>query len=175
MNRSDFAASRGCSEQVRLRFGGDALDTAFLEPVTPFDAPPTTPVPDLKTLTSLNPLRGHVSAIHTAAFFHLFDEAGQLAAARALAGLLSPEPGSMIFGHHVASATAGIRSEPNPRGVYVYNHSPETWTALWDGVVFEKGKVEVWTMLIDYERPDLTGVAKCTHKSTLLGWCIKRK
>lgn len=146
------------------------FDTNLVEPVPPFDSPPSDPVPDLKTLTSLNPLHGHVSAIHTAAFFHLFDEADQLKAARALAGLLSPEPGSMIFGHHVASATSGIRSSPNPRGIYVYDHSPETWKAMWDGVVFEKGKVEVWAMLKEFE----SSTVAVGGKVTIMGWRIKR-
>lgn len=76
----------------------------------------------------------------------------------------------MIFGHHVASATAGIRSSPNPRGIYVYDHSPETWKAMWDGVVFEKGKVEVWAMLKEFE----SSTVAVGGKVTIMGWCIKR-
>ncbi|KAI0823143.1 hypothetical protein BC628DRAFT_620307 [Trametes gibbosa] len=48
---------------------GEAFNTAHLEPVPPFYSPPDTPAPTLSTLTSLNPLRGHVSAIHASAFF----------------------------------------------------------------------------------------------------------
>ncbi|KAI0278205.1 hypothetical protein BGY98DRAFT_1096883 [Russula aff. rugulosa BPL654] len=49
--------------------------------------PPSGSVPDLRSLTSLNPLRGRVFAIHASSFFHSFSEEKQLHLARALAGL----------------------------------------------------------------------------------------
>ena len=154
--------------------GGSIFDPKVVEPITPFYEPPDSARPDIKTLTSLNPLHGHVSAIHTASFFHLFDEAEQLAAARALASLLSPEPGSMIFGHHLASAVAHVRPTASLRGKIIYHHSPETWKALWDGVVFEKGKVEVWAILRELSEADTRGLFKSAAKITIMIWCVKR-
>lgn len=153
--------------------GGSVLDPKFIEPRSPFYTPPTTSRPDLKTLTSLTPLQGHVSVIHNASFFHLFDEETQLQAARALASLLSPEPGSMIFGHHSSEPVSGLRAFANSRGERIYCHSPEDWRALWDGVVFEKGTVEVWVELREIQRKDLRR-AMLGAKTYIMGWCIKR-
>ncbi len=113
-----------------------------------------TPTPLLSTLTSLNPLRGHVSAIHAGAFFHLFTEEQQTHIARALAGLLSPEPGSMIVGTQSGAHEKGIRAiqrAPNMSSLSQFCHCPESWTELWDGQVFKKGTVKVDTELIKFE------------------------
>ncbi|KAJ7873999.1 hypothetical protein B0H14DRAFT_2224458, partial [Mycena olivaceomarginata] len=73
---------------------GDALDAEFLEPSTPLTAPSEIKgsPPPLSSLTSLTPLRGHVSVIHISSVFHLFSEEQQLQLARSLAELLSPSP-----------------------------------------------------------------------------------
>ncbi|KAI0066720.1 hypothetical protein BV25DRAFT_1912758 [Artomyces pyxidatus] len=116
---------------------GDAFDPAHLAIVPPFTAPPTAPRPDLATLTSLNPLHGYVSAIHATAFFHLFQEEQQLQLARALAGLLSPEPGSIMFGTHAGLPEAGFRVSSS--GIRGFSHSPESWKELWERVFGEVG------------------------------------
>ncbi|PIL22771.1 hypothetical protein GSI_15465 [Ganoderma sinense ZZ0214-1] len=131
---------------------GDAFDPAFLRPTAPFTVsnPPRHPRPDLATLTSLNPLRGHVSAIHASSFFHLFDEERQAQLARSLACLLSPEPGSMLLGAHRGLVEAGVRKEVrrgNASTIQLFGHSPESWKELWDGQVFEKGTVKVDALL----------------------------
>lgn len=95
-------------------------------------------MPVLRSLISLNPLRGHVSVIYAAALFHLFNEEKQLWLARSLAGLLSFEPGSIIFGYQAGKPVKG----PSGYGSMFF-HSPDSWKELWDGEVFEKGKVEV--------------------------------
>lgn len=156
--------------------GGSIFDTKVIEPSAPFYAPPSTPRPDLKTLTSLNPLHGHVSAIHTASFFHLFNEAEQATAARALASLLSPEPGTVIFGHHIGNEVAGPRTKANSRGQYPYDHSPESWKELWDGFVFEKGKVEVWCILHELTGSgiDTKSIFNDDRKISILIWSVKR-
>ncbi|KAI0757381.1 hypothetical protein C8Q80DRAFT_1090761 [Daedaleopsis nitida] len=154
---------------------GDAFDPAHLETVPPFYAPPETPVPQLSTLTSLNPLRGHVSVIHASSFFHLFSEERQLELARALAGLLSPEPGSMLLGSHGGRPVKGLRieaSRANSHGIPMFCHSPESWTELWDGTVFEKGTVKVATQLVEIVRRDL---AKSEDsRFWLLVWSVTR-
>ncbi|KAH9965111.1 hypothetical protein BGW80DRAFT_1178997 [Lactifluus volemus] len=130
---------------------GDIFDSKHLEIVPPFtDAnAPTGPAPALRSLTSLNPLHGRVSAIFATSFFHLFSEEKQLYAARALAGLLSPARGSMIFGSHVGLLEKGVRQpDVATAGRQMFCHSPATWTNLWDGQVFEKGLVKVQTYLI---------------------------
>ncbi|KAF8816992.1 hypothetical protein BYT27DRAFT_7154095 [Phlegmacium glaucopus] len=123
---------------------GNILDSNFLEePEGPFalKTPVITPIPSLKTLTSLNLLRGHVSAIYVASFFHLFSEQDQLRIAKKLASLLSPEPGSMLLGIHLGHHIEGIwgRDTVNIR---IFCHSPESWKVMWDNV-FGKGQVEV--------------------------------
>jgi len=100
------------------------------------------PRPEIGTLASLNPLRGHVSVIHVSAFFHLFKEETQLYLARAVGGLLSPQPGSIIFGSHAGSAQKCDRISILD-GSTMFNHCPESWEELWNGVVFEKGTVKV--------------------------------
>ena len=122
---------------------GDILDFSFLEPQGPFtlESPATTPTPSLKTLTSLNPLRGHVSAIYTASFFHLFSEQDQLCIAKKLASLLSPESGSMILGAHLGHHVKGLLIRGTDDHTK-FCHSPESWKVMWDDI-FGKGKVEV--------------------------------
>ncbi|KAJ3932801.1 MAG: hypothetical protein NXY57DRAFT_1001464 [Lentinula lateritia] len=84
---------------------------------------------------SLNPLRGHLSAIHTSAFFHLFNKDEQLLIAKKLASLLSPLPGSVIFGSHRGAATPQ-EGERNSTGTLFYRHSPESWKEMWEREVF---------------------------------------
>ncbi|KAI9059638.1 hypothetical protein FKP32DRAFT_1596194 [Trametes sanguinea] len=160
---------------------GDAFDPAHLEPVSPFYSPPDTPRPQLETLTSLNPLRGYVSAIHASAFFHLFDEDQQFKLAQALAGLLSPEPGSMLLGAHGGRQDKGYRTETGARprahgGGSMFCHSPESWTELWDGQIFKKGTVRVEAFLQETQRDDLKNVPGVAPgaKFYLLVWSVTR-
>ncbi|KIJ63016.1 hypothetical protein HYDPIDRAFT_113521 [Hydnomerulius pinastri MD-312] len=122
---------------------GDAFDPAILSVVSPFQESPSSRQ-DLSGLASLNPLHGHCSAINASAFFHLFGEKRQLHMARALAGLLSPEPGSLICGAHVGAPEKGVVSGwVVGRHFSLFCHSPESWADMWNGVVFEKGQVKV--------------------------------
>jgi len=129
---------------------GNVFDPEHLSIVPPFTAnsPPVNSAPDLRALTSLNPLRGHVSAIHASHFFHLFPEDAQLRLARALAGLLSPEPGSMIFGRHIAFPESGHLEDPSTRR-RLFCHNPRSWSGLWDGEVLPKGTVKVLTFVTE--------------------------
>ncbi|EIW76287.1 hypothetical protein CONPUDRAFT_146773 [Coniophora puteana RWD-64-598 SS2] len=134
---------------------GDALDPNMLEVNTPIYDVPDMPYPDLSALGSLNPLRGHVSAIYASKFFHLFDEAKQTHLARALGGLLSPEPGSVIFGAHISAKEKGPRAITMLNTtVSVFCHSPESWTELWDGNVYKKGTVRVDASIQWFETMD---------------------
>ncbi|KAF9817464.1 hypothetical protein IEO21_03421 [Rhodonia placenta] len=128
---------------------GDALSATFLPPTPPLVALPTSPAPALASVTTLGQLLGHVSSVHASSFFHLFDEAHQAQLARALAGLLSPAPGSLIFGAHGGRSSKGLRrvrervGEKGWRTEPMFCHSPESWRALWDGEVFPPGTVRV--------------------------------
>ncbi|EMD41570.1 hypothetical protein CERSUDRAFT_110118 [Gelatoporia subvermispora B] len=154
---------------------GDAFDTTFLAPVAPFTAPPPAPRPDLRTLTTLTPLLGHVSFIHAFALFHLFDEAKQAQLARALAGLLSPEPGSMIFGGHSGRPEKGLCTEAGTRrGWYMFCHSPESWKELWDGQVFPKGTVDVDSYLVERPRSNVDPNAAEDARFYLMVWTVTR-
>ena len=125
---------------------GNVFDTEHLSIVAPFiaNSPPATSVPDLSTLTSLNPLHGHVSAIYISRFFHLFPKDAQVRLARALAGLLSPKPGSMIFGIQLGLPESGELENPlSPTPRRLFCHNSRSWSELWDGEVFPKGTVKV--------------------------------
>ncbi|KAH9858784.1 hypothetical protein C2E23DRAFT_864612 [Lenzites betulinus] len=160
---------------------GDAFDPNHLEVVPPVYSPLNTPAPELSTLTSLNPLQGCVSVIHASAFFHLFDEERQLKIARAMAGLLSPEPGSMILGAHGGLPQKGFRQEARVvlnlgREFPMFFHGPESWKEMWDGQVFEKGTVKVETALHVHERKDYSSLPGLAAGTTfyLLVWSVTR-
>ncbi|KAF8640222.1 hypothetical protein AX16_010119 [Volvariella volvacea WC 439] len=134
---------------------GNAFDDNFLSSSPPADSSPTV---DPHSLTSLNPLKHKLSAIHASSFFHIFEEDQQLDLARRIATLLSPEPGSVIFGTHVSRPEKGNRTEvtlkrsaddqsENRPQQYMFCHSPDSWKELWDGIVFEKGQVKVEAVL----------------------------
>jgi len=158
---------------------GDVFDLKHLDVVPPLasahgasTSSSEDPAPDLCNLTSLNPLHGRVFAIHASSFFHLFGEEKQLYVARTLAGLLSPEPGSVIFGMQVGSPDKGLIPSPIPGELYMFCHSPESWTELWDGLVFEKGVVKVQADLVQMgrEEPDVPQ----TSMFRVLVWTVTR-
>ncbi|KAG2154061.1 hypothetical protein DEU56DRAFT_726242 [Suillus clintonianus] len=128
---------------------GDVFDPEFLSIVAPSDDISPVPDIDLSSLKSLNTLHGRISAINAAAFFHLFNEENQLHLARALAGLLSAQPGSVICGGQTGALEKGVVTANIGGSVHrLFCHSPQTWTSLWDGEVFEKGTVRVETELV---------------------------
>lgn len=166
---------------------GDIFDPKHLEVVPPVvlsaahgsttgDPAYSVPAPDLRSLTSLNPLHGRVFAIHASSFFHLFGEEKQLHVARALAGLLSPEPGSVIFGLHVGLPEKGFDPSVAHRlgDPPLWCHSPESWTQLWDGLVFEKGVVNVQTNLVYMGKKYLELDAPQNTTFTVLVWSVTR-
>jgi hypothetical protein len=150
---------------------GDVFDTSNVEPVTPFNDAPETPLPTLNSLISLNPLRGHVSAIHASSLFHLFDEDKQIKLARALACLLSPQPGSVIFGSHAGRPVAGMRV--NSTGGLRFTDSPESWGELWDGRIFDHGKVKVEASLQRVDRI-VPSMSDNVSEHFLLVWSVTR-
>ncbi|KAK7694219.1 hypothetical protein QCA50_001399 [Cerrena zonata] len=153
---------------------GDIFDNNFV-PDDRSKVETTTKLPPLTELTSLAPLLGRLSAIHTSAFFHLFDEEQQALVARKVASLLSAEPGSVIFGAHGGRAEKGLRTEipSNPvRGTPMFCHSPESWVHLWEKEVFQEGQVRVWATLQEVPRPEIAHIPKA--KWYLLVWSVTR-
>ena len=176
---------------------GNALTDAHLaeHPVLPTSPSPTVPapLPDLRTLTSLNPLAGRLTAIYCGALFHLFPAEGQARLARALAGLLAPVRGATIAGLHSAGrdGTEGVHAVMRGNGgeggdsdnvITQYWHSPRTWTALWDGEIFPQGTVRVQIELAEHAKEiaqisALTGVEigkEWVADSHTLRWSVTR-
>ncbi|KAK7052305.1 methyltransferase ausD [Favolaschia claudopus] len=121
---------------------GDALDPNFLQPSSPLPTSSSS-LPPSSSLTSLTPLIGHISAIHISSLFHLFFEPQQLLLARALAGLISPAPGSVILGAHGGKVTKGFNEKGYcSGGHHMFCHSPESWREMWEGI-FAPGTIEV--------------------------------
>lgn len=163
---------------------GDVRDPQFLEPAAPVPKSTSTSssaiaLKDIKAqnggeLDSLDPLRGHVSAILADLFFHQFTKDEQETLARALAGLLSPDPGSMIFGSHAALPEEGAWT-PTGTQMKMYCHSVESWERLWVGI-FGEGEVEVNATLKEYEEsPEFDGTFKGnTSPLYELVWSVTR-
>ena len=158
--------------------GGDVLDPAFLQPIPPLHAPLTTPSPALSEVTTLTALQGRISAIHASSLFHLFDEGKQRALARALAGLLAPHPGAMIFGSHVSAPENGsmVVFAPTPgsgnKEMSMFCYSPESWRELWLSI-FEPSKIEVDARLEDITPRSPDG-KEPERRWYFLVWCVKR-
>ena len=126
---------------------GDVFDPAFLAAQPPPSAPLPHNPPALDAITSLNPLRGHVAAVYMGKFLHIFDEAGQARLARALAGLLSPEPGSILFGVQGALPVRGP-FKPGTSDWTMFCHSPESLGALFEEAFGGKGKIRFESRMI---------------------------
>ena len=150
---------------------GDIRDPAHLEAYPVSYGPTETPAPTLSTLTSLNPLRGHVSVIHAGAILHLFTEEEQTRIAHALAGLLSPEPGSMILGTQTGAPEKGVRVVGRGKNAIIsqFCQSPESIAELWDGQVFKKGTVKVHAEL---SKPP--SILAGFEESFILSWTVTR-
>jgi len=145
---------------------GDVFDPAVLSVEPPSRGVPPSPRPDLSALTSLNPLRGHCSVINASSFFHLFNEERQLHAARALAGLLSSEPGSLICGIHLGAQEAGVWTDNVAGGKFdLFCHSPKSWRAMWDGL-FTMGEVKV--------EASLKTIETMNREIHMLTWSVTR-
>ncbi|KAJ3828479.1 hypothetical protein F5878DRAFT_409002 [Lentinula raphanica] len=113
---------------------------------------------------SLNPLRGYLSAIHTSAFFHLFDQAEQILIAKKLASLLSPLPGSIIFGSQIG-ADVPMEGVRNGSGTLFYRHSPDSWKEMWEKEVFG-GKAN----MIRVE----AGISRDSERRETIWWTVTR-
>jgi len=159
---------------------GDVIDPKFLQEHEPFNNPPSKPAPSLDQVRSdksLNELRGHVTAVFTGAFFHLFNEEKQAEIARKLAGLLSPEPGSMLIGVQGGRKEKGFYAPTSggQKGYKMFCHSEKTWTELWEDI-FGKGNIVVATELVDEGTLDFFGTFPGnTEQYQIIKWSVTRK
>lgn len=131
------------NEKCGIRFlPGDVFSDAVINTSgAPLPAPPAS----LAQIDSLTPLLGHLSSIYASAFFHLFSEERQSLLARRLFALITPQPGSVIFGCHVALQRSGMFE--GSKGS-MFCHSPESWKMLWLAVGEERGvKLSVKTVM----------------------------
>ncbi|KAL6303050.1 hypothetical protein BKA93DRAFT_735608 [Sparassis latifolia] len=152
---------------------GDALDEAFLPVSPPLRTPAETPAPALSSLTSLAPLHGRVSAIHASSFFHLFGESQQAQLAHSLGALLSPVPGSVIFGAHAGMPTPCALDEESSRKKQYFCHSPQSWVELWEGV-FGEGMVQVDARLDPASGTNILPTADNRPGKYTLVWSVMR-
>lgn len=163
---------------------GDVFDSAFLtaaSPVATSTHVSTDALPELKTLTSLTPLQGHVSGIFTGNFFHLFTFEQQYQLAKSLAGLLSPEPGSILIGNHRGLPKKEVWQASETTQYKMCCHSPESWTEMWYEI-FSNGQggdggVEVKAQLRDeIGGPTYFGTfPNSTKNLPVLEWSVVRK
>ena len=66
------------------------------------------PLSDLKEVKSLNKLKGRITHLYAGSLFHIWNVETQYAVALRFASLAKPAPGTIIFGRHQGSETAGI-------------------------------------------------------------------
>ncbi|KIK57807.1 hypothetical protein GYMLUDRAFT_46002 [Collybiopsis luxurians FD-317 M1] len=148
---------------------GDIFDSEFLSIQPPLQDSPVTTIDSVRSLLQTNPrtvnfLRGHLSAIHASAFFHLFNKEGQLIAAKKLASLLSPLPGSIIFGSQRGAAEP--YEETDDTGTTFYRRSPGSWKEMWEREVF--GGKEMITVEVRLQRNEKEA------SGDLLWWIVTR-
>jgi hypothetical protein len=104
-------------------------------------------------------------------FFHLFSEEEQLLIARQLATLLSPVPGSIIFGAHAGSHVKGsVSIKYDGLSKPLFCHSVDSWRDVWDGQVFTKGMVHVEAYITKYKNLS----PRLTSDGYFLVWSITR-
>lgn len=118
---------------------GDIFSSDFLRNPSPSTSESSTPaLQQLSTLKTLNPLLGHVRAISAFSFFHLFSEPAQLDLAHRCASLLSPKPGSVIFGAHQGMVEKGFvtRDKGEGKGEGMFCHDLQSWKDMWEVEVF---------------------------------------
>ncbi|KAE9408309.1 hypothetical protein BT96DRAFT_696297 [Gymnopus androsaceus JB14] len=127
---------------------GDIFDSSFISIQPPLKTltlsydDNTEPI-SYSRLFKPNPSRwtssSHLSVIHTSAVFHLYDRDAQLLIAKKIASLLSPLPGSIIFGSHTGSKVPREVINQSTQ-MKAYRHSPESWKKMWEEEVFDKDK-----------------------------------
>ncbi|KAF8588575.1 hypothetical protein K439DRAFT_1334874 [Ramaria rubella] len=167
---------------------GDVFDPSFLSPAEalPVTASSLSPplLPPLSCLTSLTPLRHRISVIHASSLFHLFPRHQQRVLVHKLGILLSPLPGSLIFGTHKdlpeldpARAVASNNAERNDDQRVTLGYSPiARWEEMWvgDGGVFKPEDVILKSTTADVLERDHMVKKGGDRIFTQLTWSVTR-
>lgn len=168
---------RSTPESFPVKFiPGDVFDPSFLASGSIVESSLNEGWLDVSTLTSLNPLRGNLTGIHASSFFHLFDQDSQIELAHKLGSLLSPEPGSVIFGAHSGVLDGELPCEQiwlNAKFL-MYCQSPESWTRMWEKV-FVGRKIEVKAVLKEMIRADTQYITDSGYRLYTMYWSVKRR
>ncbi|KAK7448848.1 hypothetical protein VKT23_013577 [Stygiomarasmius scandens] len=128
---------------------------------------------------NLAAFKGKFKFIHASNFFHLFSEEDQKKAAEHLAVLLSPTPGSVIFGSHGGRLTKGLRTEappPSARGMIgneMFCHSPSSWTDMWKAVI-PGDKIRIDVELVQQSKENNGFVVDANKVFYRLEWSVTR-
>ncbi|KAI0085561.1 hypothetical protein BDY19DRAFT_965680 [Irpex rosettiformis] len=175
---------RSTSQSFPVHFiEGNIFDPQFIAttpPIATSTAVSPELLPAINSLTSLNSLQGRVSGVFTGAFFHLFDEDQQYQIAKSLAGLLSPEPGSILIGVQGGMKEKGFWQAEGSE-YKMFCHSPESWAKMWHGIFSDgnegDGGIEVTASL----RKEIGGTTffgtypKNTRPYYVMEWSVVRK
>lgn len=131
---------------------------------------PSATRPDLRTIRTLTPLKGHATILTLQMVFHLFDQRGQYELAHRLAQMLSPAPGSLIVGRQMGDLTPRtLMLGPNPH----FLHTPQSWEKMW-AAIFPPGTVEFRTALVELPAHIKSGSVGMLGISHFLTWSIRR-
>jgi len=127
---------------------------------------------------SLAPYKGKFKYIHASSLFHLFSEEDQKKAAEHLAVLLSPMPGSMIFGSHAGRLEKGLRTEAPPPapgiiGNQMFCHSPSSWTDMWKAVI-PGDKIRIVAELAELSKENSAHISSTNTVFYRLEWSVTR-
>ena len=82
----------------------------------------------------LEEYKGKIDIIHTSSFFHLFELEDQQKLVRRLLQLISPKPGTLIFGRSVGNTIQHVYKHPFRTGQVLYQHSEESFRKMFEGV-----------------------------------------
>jgi hypothetical protein len=80
----------------------------------------------------------------------------------------------MIFGVQLGAPEKGFQPSLMGRNHPLWCHSPESWTELWDGLIFEKGVVKVQAKLVRWERRYLQPDVAQNPTANILAWSVTR-
>lgn len=87
---------------------------------------------------------GQIDIVHVSSFFHLFDIPEQKAIIHRLMRLVSSKRGSIIFGRQMGNTIPWFRKHPFRRGQGLYQHSEESFKAMFESVAPGKWDVQAW-------------------------------
>ncbi|KAL4951391.1 hypothetical protein BDW69DRAFT_186459 [Aspergillus filifer] len=116
----------------------------------------------------LTNLAGRIDIINSGYFMHMWDRETQLAVAKRMISLLSPEKGSLITGVHFGSRSPG-KWEGAKNGV-MFLHNAHTLRALWANCARETGTTWDFRCVVEEDEPCRDMDSEACH----LRWVAER-